>query len=91
MADELPRLGVQLGLVASLQELDEAAHGVKRLAEVVRGDGGELVEVAVRASELLGLDGQVMLGLRERMLELVARLAPTARRERAGDGASGCA
>ena len=87
MADELPRLGVQLGLVASLQELDEAAHGVKRLAEVVRGDGGELVEVAVRASELLGLDGQVMLGLRERMLELVARLAPTARRERAGDGA----
>ena len=87
MADELPRLGVQLGLVASLQELDEAAHGVKRLAEVVRGDGGELVEVAVRASELLGLDGQVVLGPRERMLELVARLAPTARRERAGDGA----
>ena len=67
---------------------------MKRLAEVVRGDGGELVEVAVRASELLGLDGQVVLGLRgpgERMLELVARLAPTARRERAGDGASGCA
>src|SRR5207237_948177 len=28
VADELPCLGVQLGLVASLQELDEAAHGV---------------------------------------------------------------
>ncbi len=49
-----PGLGIQLVREAVLEELDVTADGPQRLLEVVRGDIGELLEVAVGAFEVLG-------------------------------------
>ena len=46
---------VQLARVAALQQLAEARHLAQRLLQVVRGDVGELLELGVRALQLLGL------------------------------------
>ena len=45
------------------EQLDEAGHRPQRLGEVVRGHIGELLEVGVRARELLRGPAQLFLGL----------------------------
>ena len=64
--DVLVGPGVQLARVAALQQLGEARHLAQRLLQVVRGDVGELLELGVRALQLLGVLLQDGVGLPRR-------------------------
>ena len=50
-------------LVAPRQQLGVAGDGAQRLLQIVRGDVGELLEIGVRARQLLGAPPQRVLGL----------------------------
>ena len=52
--DERVGLRVQLIRILLLKQLHEAAHRPQRLLEVVRGHGGELLQVLVGAGEVFG-------------------------------------
>ena len=52
--DVLVGLGIQLSLVATAQQAHEAGHHPQRLLQVVRGHVGKLLEVLVRAGQVVG-------------------------------------
>ena len=66
-ADELVGVLVQLALVAPRQQLHVAGHHAQRLLQVVRGHVGELLELGVRARQLL-LGALALVDLRGQLL-----------------------
>ena len=58
--NELASIGVELILVAALQQLGVAGDHAQRLLQVMRGHGGELFQFLVGAFQLLGLLGQCL-------------------------------
>ena len=86
-ADELVGVVVELALVAARQQLRVARHHAQRLLQVVRGDVGELLELGVRARQLVLLGAQRRLGAKQRLLGALALGDVAGGGEDADDGA----
>src|SRR5580698_1725164 len=54
VGDQLVGPTIQLTLITLLEDLHAARHGTKWFLQVVRGDGGELLQVKIGAGQFLG-------------------------------------